>query len=144
MKKLLLLAAIVLTAAAGFGRDIHNRKVQIAFEREFAGAADVNWYETKENYTAMFTLNARRVTAHFDKQGTLIATSRLISDVELPYDVIRRLIRKFPNQRIHNIVEYKVGGAAFYAIVLESATRWTSLKVNANGDITVLKKLQKA
>ncbi|WP_123864802.1 hypothetical protein [Chitinophaga barathri] len=143
MKKLILLAAIVLTAATSFGRDI-SRKVQVAFAQEFAGAANVNWYEVDNNYMAKFTLNARKITAHFDKDGNLIATSRLISDVELPYDVITRLIRKYPDQKINNIVEYVVDGNTFYSIVLEGETHWTTLKSNTSGDIILLKKLQKA
>lgn len=144
MKKLILLAAIVLTAATSFGRDVNNRKVQSAFDRLFAAAANVTWYELSDNYMAKFTLNARKITAHFDRSGNLLATSRMISDAELPTLVINRLIRKYPDQKIHNIVEYAVEGATYYAITLESGTHWTNLRADSFGEITVLKKLQKA
>lgn len=144
MKKLILFAAIVLSAAASFGRDIDNRKMRLAFDRVFAGATDVRWYETDNNYMAKFTLKARKVTAHFDKDGTLIATSRIISDSELPLDVISTLIRKYPDQKIHSVVEYVVDGNTYYAITLESATEWTVLRTNSWGEAIVMKKLQKA
>jgi hypothetical protein len=144
MKKLILLAAIVLSAAASFGRDIDNRKVQLAFDRVFAGAANVQWYETDNNYMARFTLRASKVTAHFDKDGTLIATSRIITDAELPLEVVSTLIRKFRDQKIHSIMEYVVDGNTYYAITLESATQWTVLRTNSIGEAIVMKKLQKA
>ncbi|MBO9152252.1 hypothetical protein ACFOTA_08545 [Chitinophaga sp. GCM10012297] len=144
MKKLLLLAAIVLTAAASFGRDVHNRKVQFAFDRAFAGANNVSWYELSDNYMAKFTLNSRKITAHFDRAGNLLATSRIISDAELPTQVINKLIRKYPNQKIHTIVEYAVEGSTYYALTIESGTHWTTLRADSFGEITMLTKLTKA
>jgi hypothetical protein len=144
MKTLALLAAMVLAAATTFGRDVNNRKVQLAFERAFAGAANVSWYEVKDHYMAKFTLNARKITAHFDKTGTLIALSRMIDGNELPTQVMTRLARKYEHQRIHCVMEYVVDGTTNYAITLEGDSHWTVLHSNPAGEFRQLQKIQKS
>ncbi|MBO9152253.1 hypothetical protein ACFOTA_08550 [Chitinophaga sp. GCM10012297] len=143
MRMLALLAAMFLTATA-FGRDVNNRKVQIAFERAFAGADNVTWFEVKDHYMAKFTLNARKITAHFDRSGTLIALSRMIDGNELPTQVMTRLVRKYQHQRIHCVMEYVVDGRTNYAITLEGDTHWTVLHSNPTGEFRQLQKLQKS
>lgn len=143
MRMLALLAAMVLTATA-FGRDVNNRKVQIAFERAFAGANNVAWYEVEDHYMAKFTLNARKITAHFDRSGTLIALSRMIDGNDLPTQVMTRLNRKYQHQRIHCVMEYVVDGQTNYAITLESDSHWTVLHSNPAGEFRQLQKMQKS
>ncbi len=148
MKKIIAILTIaVLVTSAAFARDgktIDNKKVMESFNKEFAGAADVSWYSTSENYVAKFTMKASKVTAHFDREGNLLATSRYISDSELPLNVITKLMKKYPDQKIHNIVEYDAEGNTTYVITLESNTHWTVLKAESTGSLSTLKKLEKA
>jgi hypothetical protein len=149
MKKIiaiLTLALVVVTSAtfARDGRTIDNKKVMESFNNQFAGAADVSWYSTADKYVAKFTMKASKVTAHFDREGNLLATSRYITDTELPLKVISRLMKKFPDQKIQNIVEYDAEGSVTYVITLESETHWTVLKAEQSGSLTTLKKLIKA
>lgn len=146
MKKLVTLFALVLIAAAGFANDktVNNSKVLDGFRHEFGNVENVDWYQTESSYVAKFSLNASKVTAHFDADGTLLATSRNISDNQLPNNVINRLIKKFPNQQIHNIVEYVTDDATRYLIILESETEWTTLKAETTGGLSVITKLRKA
>lgn len=149
MKKIIaiLTFTLVLFTSATFARDgrtIDNKKVMESFNNQFAGAADVSWYSTPDKYVAKFTMKASKVTAHFDKEGNLLATSRYITDTELPLKVISRLMKKFPDQKIQNIVEYDAEGSTTYVITLESETHWTVLKADASGSLSTLKKLVKA
>lgn len=147
MKKfiaILTLVTVFATSAFAVDETINNKKVLDAFKTEFAKAEDVSWYATPDKFVAKFTLNARKVTAHYDKEGTLLATSRYIDDADLPLNVISRLMQKYPDQKINNIVEYEADGNTTYVVTLESQTHWTVLKAESNGAITRLKKLQKA
>src|SRR5688572_19892279 len=148
MKKIIaiLTLALVVTSAtfARDGRTIDNKKVMESFNNQFAGAADVSWYTTTDKYVAKFTMKSSKVTAHFDREGNLLATSRYITDTELPLKVISRLMKKFPDQKIQNIVEYDAEGNTTYVITLESETHWTVLKAEQSGSLTTLKKLTKA
>lgn len=147
MKKIIAILALVFTAATGFANDktIDNRKVRDAFRHEFGNIENVSWYQTEHSYVAKFSLNASKVTAHFDTDGNLLATSRNISDTQLPTRVITRLMKKYPDQAIHNIVEYVSEDDTRYVITLESATTWTVLKADAStGGVSVLYKLKKA
>lgn len=149
MKKLIaiLTFAAVITSSAAFALDgatIDNKKVMESFNKEFVGAADVSWYHTADKYVAKFTMKASKVTAHFDREGNLLATSRYITDTELPLNVITRMMKKYPDQKIHSVVEYDAEGNTTYVITLESATHWTILKAEPGGNLTKLKKLQKA
>ncbi|RPE13330.1 hypothetical protein EGT74_07320 [Chitinophaga lutea] len=148
MKKLIaiLTIAAVFSSSALFARDatVNNKKVMDAFNKEFVGASDVSWYSTADKYVAKFTIKASKVTAHFDRDGNLLATSRYITDTELPLNVITRLMKKFPDQKIQNVVEYEAEGATTYVITLESDSHWTVLKAASTGGLTTLKKLRKA
>ena len=148
MKKIIaiLTLALVVSSAtfARDGRTIDNKKVMESFNNQFAGAADVSWYTTTDKYVAKFTMKSSKVTAHFDREGNLLATSRYITDTELPIKVISRLMKKFPDQKIQNIVEYDAEGNTTYVITLESETHWTVLKAEQSGSLTTLKKLTKA
>jgi hypothetical protein len=84
------------------------------------------------------------VTAHFDREGNLLATSRYITDSELPLNVITRMMKKYPDQKIHCVVEYDANGGTTYVITLESKTHWTILKAESNGNLTRMKRLTKA
>ena len=149
MKKLIaiLTFAAVITSSAAFaldGRTIDNKKVMESFNKEFVGAADVSWYHTEDKYVAKFTMKSSKVTAHFDREGNLLATSRYITDSELPLNVITRMMKKYPDQKIHCVVEYDANGGTTYVITLESKTHWTILKAESNGNLTRMKTLTKA
>ncbi|MGX5819916.1 hypothetical protein ACWKWU_17095 [Chitinophaga lutea] len=148
MKKLIAILTLVAVCSTSlFARDgatIDNKKVLDAFKEEFAGAENVSWYSDQGKYVAKFTMKSSKVTAHFDREGNLLATSRYITDTDLPLNVMTRLMKRFPDQRIHSVVEYEAQGNTTYVITLESETNWTVLKAEPAGYLTTLKKLRKA
>lgn len=146
MKKIITILAIMLTTGAAFASNDNvtdNKKAMATFNKEFTGASDVAWYNSGEGTVAKFSLKNSKVTAHFNKAGELLATSRYITDAELPLGVINKLIKRFPGQNIRNIVEYSAEGESTYVISLESETEWTILKAKGGSPLTTLKKLQK-
>lgn len=146
MKKIIAILVIIIAAGtSGFAKDntVDNARVLAGFRQEFGNIANVSWYKTEHSFVAKFALNTSKVTAHFDAEGNLLATSRNISDAQLPTRVINRLMKKFPNQQIHNIMEYVTDDATRYVIMLESETSWTNIKAEAAGGLTVLSKFEK-
>lgn len=150
MKKLIaILTSAVFFCSAVFANDdvkdniARNRRVMDSFNREFAGAVNVSWYSTDKSHVAKFTVKESKVTAHFDNEGRLLATSRYITDSDLPLKVMNRLVKKYPNQRINNVVEYEYEGLTTYVVTLESATHWTVLKAEPAGWLTTINKLRK-
>ncbi|ATL46341.1 hypothetical protein COR50_03655 [Chitinophaga caeni] len=151
MKKLIAILSIatLLIANSTFAKDsksISNQKVMDTFNEEFVGASDVTWYtsDSKDSYVARFTIKETKVTAHFDKHGNLLATSRYISDSDLPLPVITRLMNRYPNENIRNIVEYTVSGQVSYVITLENTTQWKVVKAHPGGALSIMQKLRKA
>ncbi|RAJ10416.1 putative PepSY-like beta-lactamase-inhibitor [Chitinophaga skermanii] len=154
MKKLIaiLSVAALLFSATSFAADkygkaiISNQKVLNSFNQEFAGAAKVTWYanEDEKSYVAKFDIKESRVTAHFDDEGNLLATSRVISDSDLPLPVISRLMHRYPNENIRNVVEYTANGSLTYMITLENDTQWKIIKAGADGGLSTVRKLRKA
>lgn len=146
MKKIITILAIMLTTGAAFASNDNvtdNKKAMATFNKEFSGASDVAWYNSEEGTVAKFSLKNSKVTAHFNKAGELLATSRYITDTELPLGIISKLIKRFPNQHIRNVVEYSAEEQTTYVISLESETGWTILKAQNGSPLTTLKKLQK-
>jgi hypothetical protein len=146
MKKIITILAIMLTTCAAFASNDNvtsNKKAMATFEKEFSGASDVAWYNSEEGTVAKFILKNSKVTAHFNKAGELLATSRYITDAELPLGVLNKLIKHFPDQQIRTVVEYSAEGESTYVISLESETAWTVLKARSGSALTTLKKLQK-
>ncbi len=149
MKKIIAILTIAListttVAFADNNRAIDNSRVLTAFHEKFSTTSNVSWYKTKGGYIARFTLHSSKVTAHFDESGHLITTSRTITDSELPLRVITGLIKKYPDQKIHHITEFNNEEGSVYVIILESDSNWTTLKVTANSEISLIKSLQKA
>ncbi len=149
MKKLIAILAVIFTcsATAAFAdsnRIVDNAIVKENFNRAFKGVANASWYETKDGYAVKFSMNSSDVIAYFDKSGKLQVTSRRINDAALPLDVMKSLFKEYPDQDIRNVVELTTDTDTLYVIMLESKTKWTSLRVSANGDIRVMESLKKA
>ncbi|MRG47987.1 hypothetical protein GFS24_22900 [Chitinophaga sp. SYP-B3965] len=146
MKKIITILAIMFTTGAAFASNDNvtdNKKAMVTFNQEFAGASDVAWYNSDEGTVAKFVLKNSKVTAHFNKAGELLATSRYITDADLPLGIINKLIKRFPEQNIRNVVEYSSEGESTYVISLENETEWTILKAKSGSPLITLKKLQK-
>ncbi|CAL1521358.1 hypothetical protein [Chitinophaga sp. MM2321] len=150
MKKLIFLmsAALLLSAHTLFAKPYEtavNNKIQHTFSESFSGAKEVKWY-TDDNitFTAKFTMVNTRVTAFFNDDGTLLATSRYLQADQLPLNVISRLNKKFPATSIYCVVEYAAGENALYYITLEGKDTWTIVRADRFGSLKVQNHLKKA
>ncbi|RAI99693.1 hypothetical protein LX64_04238 [Chitinophaga skermanii] len=86
----------------------------------------------------------KKVRQFFAENGTLLATSRFISDVELPQAAIETLILKCPNENIKAVQEINKQGSKYYIITLETESRVNVVRVDADGSYRAMESFQKS
>jgi hypothetical protein len=150
MKKLILLmsAALMLSAnvlfASAYETSVNNR-IKNTFNESFAGAKEVKWYtDDNKTFTAKFTMSNSKVTAFFNDDGTLLATSRYLGTDQLPLNVTNKLIKKYPGTNIYCVVEYTAGDNTVYFVTLEDAESWIVVKTERSGNMSTYSHLKKA
>ncbi|MFB6455743.1 hypothetical protein ACE38W_10765 [Chitinophaga sp. Hz27] len=149
MKKFFFICAAALTLSSSVFATVYettvNRKISGAFDYAFSGANNVRWYtDDNKTFTAKFTLNHTAVNAYFDADGQLLVTSRYISGESLPLNIVNRLIKKYPGNKIQSVVEYTSNGGTMYLIMLEGEKTWTKVKADEVGSLTLMERLKKA
>ncbi|MGX5817878.1 hypothetical protein ACWKWU_06765 [Chitinophaga lutea] len=80
---------------------------------------------------------AQKTMRHVDTQGNLIATSRYISDVELPNRVVAQLLKKCPDQDIVSIREFESDGAKSYVVILQDAKGYSVVSADGTAFRTI-------
>ena len=150
MKKLILLvsAALLLSAnvlLASPYETTANKKINSTFKDAFTGATDVKWYtDDNKTFTAKFTMSNTKVTAFFQEDGTLLATSRYLQAEQLPLKVAGKLNKKYPAASIYCVVEYTSGDNVVYFVTLEGVDTWTVIKTDQEANMKVYSHLKKA
>ncbi|MBO9154800.1 hypothetical protein ACFOTA_21480 [Chitinophaga sp. GCM10012297] len=91
---------------------------------------------------AAVSIAENKVTSHYDRQGNLLATSRYISDAELPLYAITKLMKHCPDEQIKLVREFEAIGEKTYIVTLENATGYKVVKVTA-ADLEILEQLTK-
>ncbi|NSL89140.1 hypothetical protein [Chitinophaga solisilvae] len=150
MKKIIVLlsAAFLLSATTLFANPSEttvSNKIKYAFNDAFVGAKEVKWYtDDNKTFTAKFEISNSKVTAFFNEDGTLLATSRYLQADQLPLSVSGKIAKRYADDSIYCIVEYSAGEGTVYFITLEGKNTWTTLKADRNGAVTVQGRLKKA
>ena len=96
-----------------------------------------------KKYNVASALSEQKVTSHYDRQGNLLATSRYISDADLPLSAITKLMKHCPDEQIKLVREFEALGQKTYIVTLENATGYKVVKVTAS-DFEILEDLQKS
>ena len=134
---------IVITATAFVGAKPGGNPAEATFQKEFSGATNVKWTESKDVISASFTLSDSRIIAYFTTEGELLGTERNVLFNQLPLAVIREINNRYGNAPISDIVEYTSGIDTFYGMYVDTPTKHLKLKISSEGDVTVVKKTKK-
>jgi len=122
MKKFLITMAIVVTSLCSFASDVDvNVSVLSSFQKEFAGARDVQWTTAGDNYKASFVFNNQYVFAFFTSQGELMGITRNMTSLELPVALQASLKKDYHEYWISNLFEISNADGVHYYITLEKA-----------------------
>ncbi len=91
MKKLMLLAAMVMGVSLGFSQKMKDAEVpaavKSALQKQFPAAKDVKWDKEKSQYEASFDLNKTDHSVLFDEAGKIVETEVEIEMNQLPKGV---------------------------------------------------------
>lgn len=145
MKKIIATLAVIfsLTTSATFaydGKDV-NQSVLKSFKKEFAGAENATWQEVGSGILRVtFSYQHKNVSAFFDADGDVIATSTFVSEEHLPLPVLKAVNEKYSDFKKTEIVEYTMDNETKYLITIVNGNENMVLKVGGNGSIEVYKR----
>jgi|SRR5688572_17407598 hypothetical protein len=133
MKKIIIMLAIAISSLTAFaGEENVSSTVLNAFNKEFAGAKDVQWTSAENYYKAAFVFNGQNVTAFYQLDGELIAMTRNISSLELPISLQTNLKNNYSKYWISDLFEISNSEGTSYYVTLENADSKIVLKSNSN------------
>ena len=120
-----------------------NDKVVRSFNKEFAGAQNVQWVITKEFVKATFTLNEQVVYAYYGQQGNLMGVTRNILSGQLPISLLTDFKKNYSNYWITDLFEMAVNSENAYYMTVEDSDHKIVLKSNGTIGWDVFKKERK-
>jgi hypothetical protein len=150
MKKYSLLLGMVITGFTALASvyPIDERVTQ-AFKAKFPEAQEVSWHEASDLYIANFKEGNIRLRATYRKDAVLLRFTRSYQEDQLPYYIQFRVKERFKGKKIFGVVEVvslqesNDHSLIEYFIKLEDDKNWTTIKVDSDGEITVMEKFKK-
>ena len=146
MKQILIVAMSLMIGLSSFAnnKEIVNETILNSFNKEFAGAKEVNWTSGKTFAKATFKLNDQVMFAYYSNQGELIAVTRNIVSEQLPLNLLADLRKNFQDHWISDLFELTSDNeTVYYYLTLESATQTVVLKSNGAQGWDVYKREKK-
>lgn len=120
-----------------------NGKIVKSFNKEFAGAQNVQWVTTKDFVKVTFTLNEQVVYAYYDQDGNLAGVTRNILSGQLPINLLTDFKKNYGNYWISDLFEMAGNGENIYYLTLENSDYKIVLKSNGTNGWEVYRKERK-
>jgi len=138
MKKMIMVLAFIAVAIgnaaiAGTGGGEVDKRIRKAFEKEYAGAADVKWYVFDEYTKVDFTLNGMQLAGFYSKDGRMLGVARNIQFSSLPLMLQIEQRKNYKAYWITEIYELSNGDGTRYYLTLENANKKIKLGSTGNG-----------
>ena len=144
MKKIIIMLAVAISSLTAFaGEENVSSTVLNSFNKQFAGAKEVQWTSTNDYYKAAFVYNGQNVNAFYQLDGGLIAMTRNISSLELPISLQTNLKNNYSKYWISDLFEVSNNEGTSYYITIENAETKIILKSNDTGKWHNYKKMAK-
>lgn len=146
MKKIFVLFYSVILGLNSLGASAKNvnEKVLQVFKESFPKAEQVIWTEAKGTYTVQFVEEGVRSNITYDENGNFIQSVRYYQEQNLPYYLVVNLKKKYPDKKIFGITELSMNQEIEYYVKLVDAKIWLTLKLDSEGQITMIEKFKKA
>lgn len=143
MKKIIM--AVVLTAltlgnVAFAGEKEIEKRVQVAFQKEFVGAADIQWHKYDSYVQVDFTFNSMHLSAYYNNAGESLGLVRHIRFSMLPLALQFDLHKNYKGYWISEIYELANKAGTTYHLTIENADKSIQLRSDGSGDWEVTKK----
>jgi hypothetical protein len=147
MKNKILIGAFIfitgISSAFANGNEEVNGNIIRSFQKEFAGAQNVQWVTTKEFVKATFVLNEQVVYAYYGQNGSLLGVTRNILSGQLPINLLTDIKKNYGNYWISDLFEMAANNENVYYLTLENGEHKIVLKSSGTNGWEVFKKERK-
>ncbi|WP_121356276.1 hypothetical protein [Flavisolibacter nicotianae] len=144
MKKTLVLLAFILAAATSFANPPIGEKVLKQFAAVFPAVDDAKWFEGENHYDVYFEKDKVKYHIRYDLNGKIVSTRNYYSGDKLCAFLKAKVAEKYPGKSIFGVTEITNSEEMFYILNLEDKKTWTTVRVDAIGQITQLDKMTKS
>ncbi|MCW3117729.1 MAG: hypothetical protein JWM28_1811 [Chitinophagaceae bacterium] len=142
MKKLFVILTILCSiyATSTYAQSKPPVLVLSSFQSSFDKAANITWSTAKDLYRADFILEDQKISAFFNEDGDLIASSRDVTLLQIPMSLKSNLKKQFRDYEVSSLFEVnKEDGIVYYATLANSKSR-LMLESSSSGDWIANKK----
>ena len=146
MKKLFVSAALALAVVTStFAGDMVkvDKKIQSAFQKEFASAFNPRWESVGDGvYHVTFTQNSEVMDAYYNDDAELISIARYVNQDQLPFLVTKTLNQKFNGSEITQIRELVTENETSYLVTAKNDKGIVIARVYTSGGLQIVKKIK--
>jgi hypothetical protein len=145
MKKIFLTAALaVAVIASSFASDVKvDKRIQSAFQKEFASAFNPRWESIGEGLLHVtFTQNGEAMDAYYNEDAQLISFARYVQADQLPFLVTKSINEKFNDSKITDIRELVNQNETSYLVTARKQDKVVVARVYPSGTLQIVKKIK--
>ena len=139
------LALAVAVVSVSFASDVVkvDRKIQAAFQKEFASAFNPTWEELTDGlYHVSFSQNGEAMDAYYNEQGQQVALARSVSKDNLPLLVGKTIDQKFRGSIVTDIRELVGENETSYLVTARNEKATTIARIYTGGGIEIVKRVK--
>lgn len=138
---LMMVLSVVAFAKNDKEKDKEKKSKVAYYAHELVGAENVIWTKSGKFQKASFLKDGARMTAFYNWQNELIATTQIVEVTELPAKAIQNLVKNFPGNNMGEIVRYK-NNETVYFVNLTSEKEDFIVKIDEANNVSYFKKLK--
>ena len=146
MKKFFVTIALaVAVAGLSFAADgvKIDRKIQVAFQKEFSEAFNPRWESVGSGlFHVSFTQNSEVMDAYYNDEGQLVSLSRYVSREQLPLMVNKTIASKLASADITSIRELVSENETSYLITAKKENSTVIARIYTTGGFQIVKKIK--
>lgn len=136
--------SIFIIAALAFGlfasAQIPPKPVSDSFNKKFADATKVKWgMEDETEWEAEFKMDGKKMSACFDNAGKWLNTEVVLSEKDLPENVIKAVKTTYVEWKIESVESIETPEFKGYELGIEKGKEELEIQITADGKITVNK-----
>jgi len=146
MKKFFITIALaVAVVSVGFAADgvKIDRKIQAAFQKEFAEAFNPTWESVGSGlFHVSFTQNSEVMDAYYNEEGQLVTLSRYVSNDQLPLLVTKTIQSKLGSAQVGQIREVVTENETSYLVTAKKDKSTVIAKIYTTGGFQIVKRIK--
>jgi hypothetical protein len=133
---------ILIIAALAFGlfacAQNPPKAVSESFAKKFNGATKVKWETEEENeWEAEFKMEGKEMSSCFDNTGKWLNTEAVLSEKELPADILKAVQTSYPGWKIESVESYETAEMKGYELGIEKGKEELEIQVSSDGKIKI-------